>query len=1129
MASEATRAAHRGLETLFGVGSSAGLTDGELLERFAGRRRPGDEAGQAAFEALVDRHGGMVLRACRRVLGDDHAAQDAAQATFLVLARRAGSVGRLESVGGWLHGVATRVATKARVASARRVAREQRGGAIAEGRRLDREASTTDPDRWADLHEELGLLPEKFRAPLVLCYLEGLTQEQAAEMLRCPLGTVQSRLARGRDRLKARLTSRGVAPSSTAGLLAVGRNLTPPPTGWAEAVARAAVRFTTPGSEALRAGAWPASAGLAMEALRAMMLTKSLKISALALLTASTLAVGAASLVGSKPDDPPVAAKVQVTPIPQPAVPEPPRNRTITGVVRDDRGQELAKVWVGSDPRPLMDTWDNPRRDDIRERPEPFRDAKGEILPPGKLGKYYEARDRLGVWRPVSPDDIQPFQPQVFNSNGAVPLDEVLKTYSLFNVRVEKGTWWMASLPGIQNPVRTDDRGRFSTPLTISGLGEARLHFASADWTLQAIRTIKLNDPDLPLAVTLRPTRLVRARVIEVPNDDPKAYLNWSIYAVDAGGKIGEEWQHWHLPNVNNHDPDHVKRRLEVRLPVGRWKAEFQSQTLRQLVDIEVPPGEGPLDLPDFRLASLATVRRIGQPAAEINATDLDGKLVRLADYRGQYVVLDFWATWCGPCIQAMPRLIQIQRRFAGKPLTILALHDASLAGPEEYQGKVERFQGPAWGGALPFRVLLDRPHVPPAMMTFNYGGFEIEQFALPPAQRVKAPSQAPGEPGSGRSAESYDVFSWPSTYLIDPDGKLVGRFELDALESELESRFATPRRNPPVAQAIARAVMPEPKRGVKVKGRVVGPDGRGVAGATLSPQLVVVREKGLKTDAEGGFAFEVEEIFIDHFFLRVEAPGLASKMFQIDDTGDVRDPLKLGSGVVVTGRVIRDGRPVPGASMGLAQIGQGRTMDRFLGDLSTKTGPDGRFRFEHAFAEQDLTAFAQTGGFLNHGAVSPRTLRTGGDGATVDLGDLEVKPGRKLAGRVVFSDGKAIPPGTLVLVSAGDSGGSLRAPVDPPTGRFEVLGLPEATVAVVVQFPDNPRSWLPPGYRISPTVQCLDPMNAYRVMGRLDRDVTDLTILFEPGPEPRMTLDPGRLADFEEAKARTITGAPPK
>jgi DNA-directed RNA polymerase specialized sigma24 family protein len=155
----------RQIDTLFRTGTASGLTDERLLDRFVHKRDEG------AFAALVDRHAAMVLRVSRQVLGDEHDAQDASQATFLVLARKAGTIGRRESVGCWLHGVALRVAAKARVAAARRRAHERRGATLATGRMIERPATTPeDRERWASVHEELGRLPEAFRAPLVLCY-----------------------------------------------------------------------------------------------------------------------------------------------------------------------------------------------------------------------------------------------------------------------------------------------------------------------------------------------------------------------------------------------------------------------------------------------------------------------------------------------------------------------------------------------------------------------------------------------------------------------------------------------------------------------------------------------------------------------------------------------------------------------------------------------------------------------------------------------------------------------------------------------------------------------------------------------------------------------------------------------
>src|SRR5215472_4077824 len=180
------------------------LTDRHLLERFVSAQD------QAAFAALVQRHGPMVLGVCRRLLRDAHEAEDAFQATFLVLVHKARSIDRPELLGPWLYGVAVRIAGQARQA-ARRRAREREAAAMPDG---DPSVELVWRELRQVLDEELGRLAQKYRAPLVLVYLEGKTTEEVARQLGCPKGTVQSRLARGRDRLRQRLVRRGVVPSA---------------------------------------------------------------------------------------------------------------------------------------------------------------------------------------------------------------------------------------------------------------------------------------------------------------------------------------------------------------------------------------------------------------------------------------------------------------------------------------------------------------------------------------------------------------------------------------------------------------------------------------------------------------------------------------------------------------------------------------------------------------------------------------------------------------------------------------------------------------------------------------------------------------------------------------------------
>jgi RNA polymerase sigma factor (sigma-70 family) len=203
MANRGQAVAGAELRALFQYGTAAGLGERQLLDRFIERR---DEA---AFAALVARHGPMVLGVCRRVLAGSSEIEDAFQGTFLVLVRKAGRLRDRGLVGPWLYGVAYRVASRARVVASRRNARE----------RDDFAEPLTAPDRddlrelTSIVDEELSRLPEKYRVPVVLCYLEGQTHEEAAAQLRWPLGTVKSRLKGARDRLRDRLARRGLAPA----------------------------------------------------------------------------------------------------------------------------------------------------------------------------------------------------------------------------------------------------------------------------------------------------------------------------------------------------------------------------------------------------------------------------------------------------------------------------------------------------------------------------------------------------------------------------------------------------------------------------------------------------------------------------------------------------------------------------------------------------------------------------------------------------------------------------------------------------------------------------------------------------------------------------------------------------
>jgi RNA polymerase sigma factor (sigma-70 family) len=207
----------RQIHTLFTAGSSHGLSDQQLLERFVARR---DAVAELAFATLVERHGAMVLGVCRRILADSHDAEDAFQATFLVLVRQARSIRVDGSLGRWLYGVATRVSAHARANARRRQARERLGRSLVDVESRDTSTvATVQADIQKILAEELDRLPDRFKAPIVLCDLEGTTHEDAARFLGCPVGTIKSRLSRARARLRRGLIRRGLASPDLATII----------------------------------------------------------------------------------------------------------------------------------------------------------------------------------------------------------------------------------------------------------------------------------------------------------------------------------------------------------------------------------------------------------------------------------------------------------------------------------------------------------------------------------------------------------------------------------------------------------------------------------------------------------------------------------------------------------------------------------------------------------------------------------------------------------------------------------------------------------------------------------------------------------------------------------------------
>jgi RNA polymerase sigma factor (sigma-70 family) len=240
------------LQSLFRWGAMGTWTDAQLMTQFLASQ----EGSEAAFRVLIHRHGPMVLGVCRRILGDEHAAEDAFQATFLVLVKKAGTLRDRDLLTNWLYGVALRVASKERARGARRRLVERRAAELS----VNPEGESDRVELRSVIDEEIRRLPERYRVPLVLCHVEGLRHDEVAQRLGCPVGTVESRLSRAREQLRSRLARRGLAPTASA----LGAVLRAPKTGsllpsCVEPTVRAAMEFAAnPGgiAKALIVGLW---------------------------------------------------------------------------------------------------------------------------------------------------------------------------------------------------------------------------------------------------------------------------------------------------------------------------------------------------------------------------------------------------------------------------------------------------------------------------------------------------------------------------------------------------------------------------------------------------------------------------------------------------------------------------------------------------------------------------------------------------------------------------------------------------------------------------------------------------------------------------------------------------------
>jgi len=324
------------------------LPDQELLERFVA------DHDEVAFTAILERHGGLVLGVCRRILRNEHDAEDACQATFLVLTRKAGTIRKGNSLASWLYGVAGRIARKLRTDAQRRSSHDVSAAEVAAP---DTTTEITWREGLAVLDEELSRLPASYRSALILCYLAGRRQDEAARELGCSLGVLCGRLVRAREWLRKRLLRRGVVLP----LALVGTVLAATAAG-AALPASLAVK-TVKAATALLSGQTLAHivpskiAAITEGALTSMFVNRVKTVAALLLVSAGLMIAGAGAFRAAPPvqKEPPSNEAVSSTAVRAPDVKEPnpkadnkrgPDEKTIRCVVRDKAGKPIAGAHV---------------------------------------------------------------------------------------------------------------------------------------------------------------------------------------------------------------------------------------------------------------------------------------------------------------------------------------------------------------------------------------------------------------------------------------------------------------------------------------------------------------------------------------------------------------------------------------------------------------------------------------------------------------------------------------------------------------------------------------------------------------------------------------------------------------
>jgi hypothetical protein len=313
------------------------------------------------------------------------------------------------------------------------------------------------------------------------------------------------------------------------------------------------------------------------------------------------------------------------------------------------------------------------------------------------------------------------------------------------------------------------------------------------------------------------------------------------------------------------------------------------------------------------------------------------------------------------------------------------------------------------------------------------------------------------------------------------------------------------------------------------LRGRVLDEDGQPVPEAVVEPfgigkgdgaqfgGLTGVDELAL-TNERGEFRVGVPEEG-QSLYVLVTARFKAPRRFLRLPAGAKSRDLTLFSGVTVTGRVVKDGRPLAGVAIGVAQ--KDRNVETFLGPFQAATDAKGVFSIPNVPPKDTLVLYGLMSSLCEHGAVEVRETQTGESGSERSLGDLVVKPGHSLSGKVTLADGKPVPAGTRVLLSREEAWDTQHADVDPD-GRFRFTGLPPEGYRLSVSVR---------GYHVSPKNASTDLLNGSGLLGTIREDIPGLRLLLEPGSQPERpsAFDQKLYEEYDRRRNAPLRGAPEK